>query len=234
MREVNLKVGLTPKHPCSYLPGQKEQLLVLLDKQLLCPGGYEQLLSAGFRRSGSDIYRPHCQLCSACESLRIDVERFAPSRSQKRIARLNRDLDITLSEQDKPEYFDLYARYISQRHPDGTMYPANRDQYQGFLLCDWLPPLFIEFRYEQRLVAVAVTDPLEQSLSALYTFYEPGFEHRSLGTFAIMSQVAIAKAQHKKWLYLGYQVDDCQKMNYKQHFRPHQRLVAGHWQAMKD
>ena len=234
MREVNLKVGLTPKHPCSYLAGQKEQLLVLLDKKLLCPKGYEQLLSAGFRRSGADIYRPHCQLCSACESLRIDVVQFVPSRSQKRIIRLNRDVEVILSEQDKPEYFDLYARYINQRHQDGTMYPANRDQYSGFLLCDWLPPLFIEFRLEQQLIAVAVTDRLEESLSALYTFYDPELEHRSLGSFAILSQIIMAKENHKKWLYLGYQVDDCQKMNYKQHFRPHQRLVAGHWQAMKD
>lgn len=229
MREVSLKVGLTPEHPCSYLPGQQEQLLVLLDKNRLCPQGYEELLSAGFRRSGRDIYRPHCQRCSACESLRVDVEQFVPSRSQKRIIRLNRDVQITLSQQDKPEYFELYSRYINQRHQDGAMYPANREQYNGFLACDWLPPMFIEFWLEQQLIGVAVTDKLEQSFSAMYTFYEPSLEHRSLGSFAILSQVTMAKEQHKKWVYLGYQVDGCQKMNYKQHFRPHQRRVDGHW-----
>ena len=234
MREVNLKVGLTPKHPCSYLPERQEQLLVLLDKELLCQEGYEQLLSAGFRRSGSDIYRPHCQLCRACESLRIDVAHFTPSRSQKRIIRQNRDLTISLSEQEKPEYFRLYQRYINERHQDGAMYPASRQQYDGFLLCDWLPPGFMEVRLDQQLVAVAVTDLLGQALSAMYTFYDPDLEHRSLGSFAILSQLELAARLNKSWVYLGYQVDGCKKMNYKQHFRPHQRLVAGHWQAMKD
>lgn len=234
MREVNLKVGLTPRHQCSYLPGRQEQLLVLLDKELLCPLGYERLLSAGFRRSGSDIYRPHCQSCHACESLRIDVARFAPSRGQKRITRLNRDIRVRVNEQDKPEYFRLYQLYINERHRDGAMYPASRQQYDGFLLCHWLPPVFVEFWLEQRLVAVAVTDLLGHALSAMYTFYDPDLEHRSLGTFAILSQLRLAAELNKEWLYLGYQVDDCKKMSYKQHFRPHQRLVAGQWLAMKD
>ena len=234
MREVNLKVGLTPKHPCSYLPGRLEQLLVLLDKELLCPEGYERLLAAGFRRSGADIYRPHCQACQACESLRIPVADFVPSRSQKRILRQNRDLEVRVSEQDKPEYFLLYQTYINERHRDGAMFPASRQQYDGFLLCHWLPPVFLEFRLAERLVAVAVTDLLSRSLSAMYTYYDPAEEHRSLGTFAILSQWQLARQLHKHWLYLGYQVDGCRKMNYKQHFRPHQRLVAGQWQAMKD
>ncbi|WP_198401878.1 arginyltransferase [Zobellella denitrificans] len=234
MREVNLKVGLTPKHLCSYLPGRQEQLLVLLDKELLCPEGYEQLLGAGFRRSGADIYRPHCQSCRACESLRIAVPRFTPSRSQKRILRLNRDIEVRLSEQDKPEYFRLYQHYINERHRDGAMYPASRQQYEGFLLCHWLPPVFVEFYLAQQLVAVAVTDLLSNALSAMYTFYDPGLEHRSLGTFAILSQVRLAAELDKEWLYLGYQVDGCKKMNYKQHFHPHQRLIAGQWRPIKD
>lgn len=234
MREVNLKVGLTPRHPCSYLPGRLEQLLVLLDRELLCPEGYEQLLTAGFRRSGSDIYRPRCQACQACESLRIPVNDFVPSRSQKRILRNNRDLTMVVSDTDKPEYFELYQYYIEQRHQDGAMYPASRQQYDGFLLCHWLTPLFLEFYAESRLIAVAVTDSLNDSLSAMYTFYDPAEEHRSLGIYAILNQIKLARTLGKHWLYLGYQVDDCRKMNYKQQFRPHQRLINGHWHIMKD
>lgn len=234
MKEVSLKVGLTPPHDCSYLPEQQEQLLVLLDKNRLNAQDYEQLLSAGFRRSGSDIYRPHCQACTACQSLRVDVANFAPTRSQKRIARLNRDLAVTLSQANQPAYFDLYERYINQRHQDGAMYPASLSQYQNFLLSEWLAPTFMEFWLEQQLIAVAVTDSLGQSMSALYTFFEPELAHRSLGTFAILSQLKLAKESQQQWLYLGYQVDECAKMNYKQHFRPHQRLVAGIWQRMKD
>lgn len=233
MREVNLKVGLTPPHDCNYLPQQQEQLLVLLDKERLSPLGYEQLLSAGFRRSGSDIYRPHCQGCSACQSLRIDVANFAPTRSQKRIARHNQDLEINVSQEDSGAYFELYQRYIKQRHGDGPMNPPSRRQYDGFVLCTWLAPTFIEFWLDKKLVAVAVTDALSQSMSAMYTFFEPELAHRSLGTFAILTQVKIAQQAAKPWLYLGYQVDECAKMNYKQQFHPHQRLVAGSWHGSK-
>ena len=234
MKAVNLKVGLTPPHTCHYLPKQQEQLLVLLDKERLSPLGYEQLLSAGFRRSGSDIYRPHCQGCSACQSLRIEVAHFAPTRSQKRIARLNREIEIRLSHSDQPAYFELYQRYINQRHADGPMYPPSRQQYDNFVLSSWLSPTFIEFTLAEQLIAVAVTDTLSQSMSAMYTFFEPELAHLSLGTFAILTQLKIAQHSAKHWLYLGYQVDECAKMNYKQQFRPHQRLIAGIWHEMKD
>ena len=136
--EVILKVGLTPKHQCSYLGHEQEQLLVLMDHSLLNASGYERLLTAGFRRSGNDIYRPHCPACSACQSLRIHSERFVPSRSQKRIRQLNQDIELVLSYDDKPEYYQLYERYIRERHHDGSMYPPSRTQYKGFLHCDLL------------------------------------------------------------------------------------------------
>lgn len=130
--EVILKVGLTPKHPCSYLDHEQEQLLVLMDHNLLNANGYERLLTAGFRRSGNDIYRPHCPACHACQSLRIHSERFRPSRGQKRIRQLNKDIEIVLSYDDKPEYYLLYERYIRERHHDGSMYPPTAASIAGF------------------------------------------------------------------------------------------------------
>ncbi len=94
-----------------------------MDHSLLNASGYERLLTAGFRRSGNDIYRPHCPACNACQSLRIHSERFVPSRSQKRIRQLNQDIELVLSYDDKPEYYQLYERYIRERHHDGSMYP---------------------------------------------------------------------------------------------------------------
>ncbi|ART79622.1 arginyltransferase [Oceanisphaera avium] len=234
MKALNLKVGVTPAHNCSYLPHQQEQLLVVLDKEQLTCVGYEQLLSAGFRRSGNDLYRPHCQHCQACESLRIPVANFKPSRSQKRIQRLNRDVEIKISQSDKPGYFSLYQTYIGERHRDGTMFPPSRRQYECFLLSEWHAASFIEFWLAEQLIGVAVTDRLSHAMSALYTFFEPSLAHRSLGTFAILSQLALAKQAQLSWLYLGYQVDECAKMNYKQHFKPHQRLRAGTWLDIKD
>ncbi len=231
MTEIALRIGLTPEHGCSYLPDEAEQLMVLLDDKHRNPVGYENLLVAGFRRSGNDLYRPHCQGCSACHSLRIPVQQFTASRSQKRIQHNNRDIRLVLSTQDKPEYYDLFARYIHERHHDGSMFPATRNQYDGFLLCDWLTPYFLEFRLNQQLVALAITDPLPHSLSAMYTFFDPAFAERSLGTLAILAQLELAQRMNRQWLYLGYQVDACRKMKYKTKFHPHELLCGHEWKS---
>lgn len=231
MTEIALRIGLTPEHGCSYLPDEAEQLMVLLDDKHRNPVGYENLLVAGFRRSGNDLYRPHCQGCSACHSLRIPVRQFTASRSQKRIQHNNRDIRLVLSTQDKPEYYDLFARYIHERHHDGSMFPATRNQYDGFLLCDWLTPYFLEFRLNQQLLALAITDPLPHSLSAMYTFFDPAFAERSLGTLAILAQLELAQRMNRQWLYLGYQVDACRKMKYKTKFHPHELLCGHEWKS---
>lgn len=231
MTEIALRIGLTPEHGCSYLPDEAEQLMVLLDDKHRNPVGYENLLVAGFRRSGNDLYRPHCQGCSACHSLRIPVRQFTASRSQKRIQHNNRDIRLVLSTQDKPEYYDLFARYIHERHHDGSMFPATRNQYDGFLLCDWLTPYFLEFRVNQQLLALAITDPLPHSLSAMYTFFDPAFTERSLGTLAILAQLELAQRMNRQWLYLGYQVDACRKMKYKTKFHPHELLCGHEWKS---
>lgn len=231
MTEIALRIGLTPEHGCSYLPDEAEQLMVLLDDKHRNPVGYENLLVAGFRRSGNDLYRPHCQGCSACHSLRIPVRQFTASRSQKRIQHNNRDIRLVLSTQDKPEYYDLFARYIHERHHDGSMFPATRNQYDGFLLCDWLTPYFLEFRVNQQLLALAITDPLPHSLSAMYTFFDPAFADRSLGTLAILTQLKLAQRMNRQWLYLGYQVDACRKMKYKTKFHPHELLCGHEWKS---
>ena len=229
MNEVILKVGVTPEHQCGYLPEQKEQLLVLLDQSLFSAQGYEHLLSMGFRRSGSDIYKPQCKLCSACRSIRVLCQDFSLSKSQKRLLNKNKDIILKPVPTDKPEYFQLYQQYIGARHQQGTMYPPSKRQYQNFLNCTWLKPWFFEFWLDSTLVGVAVTDILPNSMSAMYTFYDPAYKHRSLGTYAILKQLQFAKANAKSFLYLGYQVNNCQKMSYKKNFHPFEIFVSGKW-----
>jgi len=229
MHEVILKVAVTPEHSCSYLPHEREQLLVVVDNALKNEDDYERLLTVGFRRSGEDLYRPHCRLCDACQSIRIDCRAFTPSRSQRRVEKRNHDLHICYSHHNRSEYYQIYQRYISQRHSDGSMYPASQEQYQAFVLCSWLRQIFIEFHAGNRLIGVAVTDLLPHSLSAMYSYFEPELMDRSLGRLAIMHQIHLANRLNKPWLYLGYQVDDCRKMNYKTQFHPFERLHQGHW-----
>lgn len=229
---MGMKFGITTPFTCSYLPEQDERLLVFMSDQPPTISEYDLLIGAGFRRSGTQVYRPHCGTCNACESIRLPVNLFTPSKSQKRILKRNQDLIILVSSTDKPEYYPLYESYINQRHNDGSMYPATKEQYQGFVLSPWDKALFIEFHTEDELIGVAVTDNLVTSLSALYTFFKPEERQRSLGIFAILQQIALAKSLNKPFLYLGYQIDSCQKMSYKQNFLPHERFFNDKWQLI--
>jgi arginine-tRNA-protein transferase len=227
-----MKFGITAPFTCSYLPEQDEQLLIFISETQPTITEYDFLIGAGFRRSGTQVYRPHCGSCTACESIRLPVNLFTASKSQKRIMKRNKDLTTRISHNNKPEYYPLYESYINQRHADGSMYPATIEQYQGFVLSPWDNALFIEIYANDVLIGVAVTDNLESSLSALYTFFKPEEQQRSLGIFAILQQIELTKSLNKPFLYLGYQIDTCQKMSYKQNFLPHERFFDDKWQLI--
>ena len=223
-------VGLTQAFDCNYLVQKKEQLLVIKDSRCHTPMVYEELMAKGFRRSGSEIYRPHCPGCQACQSVRLDVNEFEPSRSQRRLFNRGSKLFRTeLTDAPPPGSYELYERYINERHFDGSMYPASREQYEGFLFCEWLETLFVSLWHDDKLVAVAVTDVLPTALSAIYTFFDPDYEQYSMGSFSIINQMRVCREQDKSHLYLGYQIDGCQKMNYKTKFKPYERLIRAQW-----
>jgi arginyl-tRNA--protein-N-Asp/Glu arginylyltransferase len=224
-----LKFGLTQQFDCNYLPDQQEQLLVCVEPADVLKNVFSDLTESGFRRSGSQIYRPQCSTCKACQSIRVIARVFKHSKSQKRVLVKNRDLVIQISNESKPEYYPLYESYVNQIHFDGSMFPATKEQYQGFVNCEWQKPLFIEAWLDNKLIGVAVTDKLDYGYSALYTFFEPSMSKRSLGTFFILKQIELAAGENLPYLYLGYQVDACQKMNYKQNFYPHERFFGNNW-----
>ncbi|MBS98499.1 MAG: arginyltransferase [Oceanospirillaceae bacterium] len=226
-----LRFYATPPHDCSYLPGRKAKTLFVDPQASITPEIYSELSDLGFRRSGSHIYRPHCDNCNACVSVRIPTRFFAPSKTQRRIWRRNDDLKVKqVPAQLTIEYYRLYDRYITERHADGDMYPPSPSQFMSFLVEGKQPSCFYEFRDpDNQLICIAVTDMLDQGLSALYTFYAPDQEKRSLGTYAILWQVEEAKRQGLDYLYLGYWVRDCRKMNYKTAYRPLDMLIADRW-----
>ncbi|WP_018694083.1 arginyltransferase [Algicola sagamiensis] len=228
-----LKLGITQTFECSYLNDETEQLLVVLDQGCYNEYAFEHLLEMGFRRSGSQIYRPHCPFCSACESIRVRRGQFLPSNSQKRVLKKCQDFTLHYSWYPKETYYQLYEKYINERHMDGSMYPPSRSQYENFLLCHWLDICFIEIRNNDQLIAVAVTDTMPDSLSAIYTFYDPSYEKWSIGTFCILKQIELLDLLDKSHLYLGYQIENCHKMRYKSNFLPHERLIRGEWQNFK-
>ncbi|WP_372762842.1 arginyltransferase [Pseudoalteromonas sp.] len=228
--QLPARLGLTQEFACSYLPNRQEQLLVILEPSCYSTDKFEALLALGFRRSGNQIYRPHCPACSACNSVRVLAQQFIMTKSQKRkLNKAKARFEVKYSHVEREQYYPLYSKYISLRHHDGSMYPPDKTQFQSFLFCNWLDITFIELWDQDNLVAVAVTDCMNNAISAIYTFFDPEYEHFSLGTVMILQQLAFAKAQHKQYLYLGYQIDECAKMNYKTQFLPAQKQVNDQW-----
>lgn len=229
----DLNVGLTATFPCSYLDEQEEQLIMLIEPEYHASEHYLSLMAIGFRRSGDQVYRPRCPNCNACESLRLKPNNFILSKSQKRLLNKNKHFIVKQSALAKPQYFALYERYINEIHRDGVMYPASLDQFESFMACAWGNVQFIEIYDGNKLIAVSVTDQLNNEVStawsAFYCFYDPDYTNHSLGKYAVLQQLKLAKEQKITFLYLGYYIHDCQKMNYKNQFNPHQRFINQQW-----
>ncbi len=220
----------TPPHQCSYLP-EREAITLFADPNF--PKNmrlYSALMNYGFRRSGAHLYIPKCENCSACISVRIPVNDFTPTRSQKRILKKNNDLHVA----EKPaefndNYFSLYKKYLSTKHPGGGMDNPTPDSFMDFLTANWSDTVFYEFTLNGQIKAVAVTDMLDDSISAVYTFYDPEMTDRSLGKFAILFQIIQAQILGKRWLYLGYWIKNCKKMEYKSDFKPQELFYDNAW-----
>ncbi|MEJ2763191.1 arginyltransferase [Photobacterium sp. MCCC 1A19761] len=228
-RNLSLRIGLTPISGCNYLPEAQEQLGVVMDHHWLTPEGYGILVAAGYRRSGSAVYRPMCRLCQACTPLRIDCRNFQPSKSQKRQLNQMKQLRWEFKETLDEDWFTLYEKYIRLRHAGGSMYPANKEQFFDFCTAAWMDTLFLHVYEQDQLIAVAVTDMFDDALSAVYSFFDPDAT-LSLGTLCVLYQIQYAHQTGRAWLYPGYQIDACKAMNYKVRFKPYQKLRNGHWE----
>ncbi len=230
---ARLKFYATQPHACSYLPNEQATTLFLDPSQPMNGQIYAELSELGFRRSGDHLYRPHCQLCKACVPARIPVIRFRPSRKQNRVLKRNLDIKVTRCDPGfTEERYQLYARYISERHADGDMFPPSRGQFSTFLVSQLPYAFFYEMRVEDRLVGVAVTDVLPNGMSAVYTFYDPNEEKRSLGVFGILWQIAESRRLGLDAVYLGYWIKGCRKMSYKTEYRPIELFVNQRWVAL--
>lgn len=238
MNSTSFKLGITETFPCNYLPQEQERLLIAVDERLQNNQSYSWLMTQGFRRSGDQSYRPHCPNCNACQSIRINIAEFVPSKSQKKSLKRNHASIVRYSDHLKDSYYPLYEEYINTCHSDGSMYPANYQQFKSFLSCNLTEQLFIETWHRKddgtlELICVAVTDKLINGLSAVYTFFHPKYKQQSLGVFSILSQIQLCQQKQLPYLYLGYQIDECKKMNYKNRYFPYERFINGQWQLFE-
>jgi arginine-tRNA-protein transferase len=234
MRSEHVRLFQTLPHSCGYYAERTAQNLVIDPAAPNLDQLYGPALEHGFRRAGGHLYLPHCDSCHACTPCRIDVAHFVPDRAQRRCMRRNADLTLAACPPGyNAERHALYAKYLHRRHPGGGMDEADASDFRRFLAAPWSPTEFLELRLGGRLLAVAVTDVTRQGLSAVYTFFDPDEAARSLGTYAILAQVELARRRGLPFVYLGFWIKDHPKMDYKRRFRPLQVRTAAGWQALR-
>ncbi len=229
-----LRLFATQPHPCSYLDEVEATSVFVDPDHPIDKALYSNLSERGFRRSGPHLYIPRCDTCNACVPTRIPADSFVRTRKQRKCWNRNQDLLVSsVNNIQSEEHYNLYAKYISVRHKDGDMYPPSKEQYLSFLTSEWGVTEYLEFRLDGTLIAVAVTDRLQNGYSAVYTFYDPTHDKRSLGVFAVLWQIHMVNILKLESLYLGYWIKECAKMKYKTEYRPLEMLIEGRWLRIK-
>ena len=230
MRSERVRLFQTLPHACGYFAQRTAQNLVIDPAAPQLDQLYGPALERGFRRAGGHLYFPNCPQCRACTPCRIDVAHFTPDRSQRRCLRRNADVTVVDARAGyNRERHALYETYLRSRHAGGGMDDADASDFRRFLTAPWSPTRFLELRLGERLLGVAVTDVSHLGLSAVYTFFDPTETARSLGTFAILQQIELAKRRALPWVYLGFWIDGHPKMDYKRRFAPLQVRGADGW-----
>ena len=236
---TELQFYATAPYPCSYLPGKTARSQVATPSHLIHADLYGELVNAGFRRSGLYTYRPYCDECNACTATRIPVKHFAANRSQKRSWKKHAGLDVrVLNLGYQEEHFQLYQHYQNERHAGGDMDQDDQNQYMQFLLQSRVNSRIIEFRDGPNdtdpghLRMVSMIDILDQGISSVYTFFDTSNTSASYGSFSILWQIQQALELDLPYLYLGYYIQNSEKMSYKAKFQPIEGLVNDHWQPI--
>lgn len=221
-----LKV-LRTREPCPYLESQE----ALIEYRVLahCPAAaYQKMLERGWRRFGRVFFRPQCEPCHECRSLRIPVEHYRPNRSRRRILKANEDLEVRIARPSlTPEHLQLYHRFHAQRSESRGWRPSSvqlADYWESFVDGQGDFGHELLFFLEGRLVAVSLTDVLPRAVSAVYSYHDPELSSRALGVFSILTQMELTRRRGVPYLYLGFWVAGNRSMRYKAHYQPHEIL----------
>jgi len=236
---------LTSPAPCPYIPGREERKVFthLVGRRAVALNN--TLTESGFRRSQTIAYRPACEGCRACVSVRVRVSEFEPTRNMRKILQANTDL-VGYATQPQPssEQFSLFRAYLDSRHANGGMADMSMLDYTMMIEDSHVETRVVEYRRRGPdtaingkgtgpLVAVCLTDILADGLSMVYSFFEPEEKDRSPGTFMILEHIQRARRLGLPYVYLGYWVEGSRKMDYKARFRPQERLGMDGWMPVE-
>jgi len=179
---------------CPYLDGQQSASILVDPDEKIEPALFAMLSRSGFRRSGEMLYLPKCPTCSACVSVRIPSLLFTPSRSQKRVWKKNIDLSVSIEDVSfKQEHFELYLKYQHHRHPESSMCDDDPSKYINFIDSEFSHSKFLCMHENDQLIGISVIDQFDGGLSAVYTYFDPEKSQRSLGTYAILYLLKLAR-----------------------------------------
>ncbi|OYW83298.1 MAG: arginyltransferase [Asticcacaulis sp. 32-58-5] len=194
----------------------------------------DQLSAIGFRRSQNIAYRPACHNCNACQSVRIPVNEYVLSKTDRRILKRNSDITKSFVEAEASrEQYELLQRYLRSRHPDGGMMDMTWPDLVAMIEDTLVRTHIIEYRLNGQLIGCVLVDALNDGLSLVYSFYDPALMNRSLGRFVILDHIAQAQKVGYPYVYLGYWVKGSPKMDYKSRYHPLEGLTDGGWQRIK-
>jgi arginyl-tRNA--protein-N-Asp/Glu arginylyltransferase len=220
---------------CPYLAGQTARLPLRLPSRPLSRAELSQRLEQGDRRQGYFLYRTHCPTCHACEPIRVDVPRFHPGKTQRRVLRRgDRAIETYVGRPTvSREKVALYNRHKVERGlltGDGRIGATG---YREFLVETCAETIELDYFVDRKLVGVAVADVAADALSAVYCYYDPAHGRLSLGTYSVLKMIELCRRWGMPWVYLGLYVARCRPMSYKTSFLPHERLVDGRWRRFE-
>lgn len=227
--QLPLRLRVTRSQKCAYLPDQAEQRLAT--DIAVHPHIHDRLAETGFRRVENWVYKPACPGCNACEPIRVKADAFTPSRNIARIRSINKDLRRSESKgQLTLEHYDMFQRYLGFRHEDGQMAGMSFDEFSAMILNSPIDTHLSEYLGpDGRLMGCILIDRQRDGLSAVYSFFQPDEEKRSLGSFMIVDLIDRCKQMGLPYVYLGYYIEQSRKMSYKARFKPYQIFSDGVW-----
>jgi leucyl-tRNA---protein transferase len=225
----------TTSLPCPYIEGNVERRVVTELVGRDAGRLHDQLSMAGFRRSHSIVYAPACPTCQECIPVRIIARDFRPSRSQRRVLSKNSDIESNeTSAVATTEQYQIFAEYQQVRHAEGDMAKMDVYEYQALIEETPIDTFVAEFRTSNgRLVGAMLADRVEDGLSAVYSFFDPDEDGRSLGTYMVLWLIEHAKLMGLSYVYLGFWVEQSRKMAYKATFPPLEMHTPEGWKPLK-
>lgn len=234
--EADLRIVHDGNEACPYLPGRIARMPLRMPDIPLTGAQFDELLALGFRRYGPLVYRTQCGACQACEAIRIPVDEFRPRRTLAKTFRQGAEKFVATigPVHADAERVALFNKHRNERNLNRRDAPFTESDYEFWFVESCVKTIEIAYRVQGKLSGVAICDLGAQSMSAVYTFYDPDLEPLSPGSYSVLYQWQLCQQWSLDFLYLGFFVAGSPHMQYKARFRPHQRLVGGRWRRDDD